>query len=440
MTSTTTTSLISSPETPAVQNGITEKSHQIDCLGGTFTGSQLMRMSPAIWNQISIEMFTKENVDFIEEFMSKIDMNAICEHFVSDSTALSEKMFMTYMSRFPQPQLLSCVNLTNNEFFKENSSKFGVGIRCNPHYIEWYNKWRVKQAPIGGGFQRKVSLEEKKSHPATPIKRRPQATDEERRRANLEAGIVDPFDQTQNPPKPSKFIETGKLPENAIKHPQQFVDLIENWNTEIPIYEYRDILPNTTLDDMADVKNTQFRYQNIELVKSVCERIPVPEKQLNPHAYFPLDGMWIAETDLGDQIQFIMDNNVVPSYILQHYKKEICEKIMYISGSKYLTSEFIMYFGEIMDWTRIDVRLYTPEIVANYSTRVFTKYVFLMKDFEQIPNKDVFEPAYKELMAVIESYKAQRESLLEKMARKAFVGGEEPIDMQEYLMSQLRIN
>lgn len=417
---------------------ITENTYDVNCLGGSFTGSALLKMSPAIWSQISIEMFQRENKDFIDEFRSKIDFNAVCGHFTTPTNALSDQMFRGYMRFFPNPKLLSTVNLTDHEFFKEYESKLNVDIRNNQHYVEWYNKWHGKPTFTAGTTEHKVGPVVNIGLKTGLVGRKPrQATEEERRQANLAAGIIDPFDSSI-PSAPSAYVPDDKLPADAIKHPVQTVRLVDNWNVETPIWRYRDILPNTTLvqEQQVFVGSTRNKSEivqtfislpgrSIELVNQVLARIPAPEKPLNPHAYFLIDGHWIAETNLHKHIRYLFDQNIVPLYILQNYKVEICENVQYISKSPYLTPEFIMYFGEILEWKSIDPRLYTPDIVINYPMKVFTKYVFLMKEyptmFAELPIEKEFKKAYDEMITTINQFISQKESLVDKMARAAFV-------------------
>ena len=437
--------------------------YQIDCLGDQFYGTELITMKPAIWTTISIEMFQKENIAFIDNFRDNIDFGAVCAHFSTLEKSLSEAMIVRYLHLFKEKtKLLSCANLRSADVFKNHQSAFGESLKENPHYNEWHSK----VPSIGGGFERKVSLEEKKSRPAMPVHyKKKQATDEERKQANLAAGIApDPFNLAETPQKPSKYVITKNLPANAIRHEVHFVELVEKWNKKTLIYEYRDILPNKSLnstcetlsssidrrsyinqDDYikaitaAEMVKRDFPGRNPELCTEVMALIPTPTVELNPLAFFPINDNWISEVDLEKDIGIILSSNVVPTYILQHYKKQICENIDFISGSNYLTQEFIMYFGKIMRWERVNPLLYTPEIVVNYPNKVFTKHVFMMPEYEQLPNKKVFDGAYEELLQVIEKYKAERDSIVEKMARKQFASPPiEETNMYDFFMSTLQ--
>lgn len=416
------------------------ETYQVDCLGSEISDTQLMGLDTTTWNEISIEMFRKGNSKFIYKFQNKINFDAVCSHFSTAENALSESMFMEFIKFFKKDNVkqLSCVNLRNVDFFKQYQGILGESLKENTYYTEWYNKWCAKPVVIGGGFTRKIIPGERRT-PAMPAHyKKKQATPEERKLANLMAGISpDPFNLAETPPVKSDRLEF--LPTDAIKHPIHVVKLVENFNTKTVIYEYRDILPNCVID--REVRKPFIGRDSIAR-KDVLARIPTPTVELNPNAYFYYDGGWYAETNLKKYIGFIISCNVVPVYILQHYKEEICDNIEFISGTTNLTQEFIMYFGEIMDWERINPLLYTPEIVANYPTKVFTKYVFMMPEYEQLPNKALFDGEYKKLLDIIAQYKSEREAIIEKMAREQFVrpSNSDSVNMQDYFMSTLNEN
>lgn len=414
--------------------------YRIDCLNGDVNSKQLKDSTS--WDEISIEMFRKGNINFIYKFQNRINFDAVCSYFTTAENALSEQMFMEFIRFFKKDNVkqLSCVNLRNVDFFKQYQGILGESLKENTFYTEWYNKWCAKPVVIGGGFARKITPEERKTHPAMPAHyKKKQASPEERKLANQIAGITpDPFNLAETP-APVQTDRVEKLPADAIKHPIHHVGLVENFNTKTVIYEYRDILPNCAID--REVRKP-FIGRDPNARKALLDRIPTPTVELNPNAYFYYDGGWYAETNLKKYIGFIIKFNVVPTYILQHYKEAICDNIEFISGSNCLTQEFIMYFGEILDWERINPLLYTPEIVANYPTKVFTKYVFMMPEYEQLPNKTVFDDAYKDLMNIIALYKSEREAIIEKMAREQFVrpSNSDNINMQDYFMSTLQEN
>jgi hypothetical protein len=409
---------------------------EVNCIGGQVSGASLLELDSDIWEGIAVEMFRKGNGEFIDKFIEKINMKIVCLHFSTDDRALSEHMIMRYLTAFgDDAKLLSCANLTNVEIFKEHQHKFGPSLSRNPHFVAWHSKWVSRNQGIGNGFPKKIT----DAVPRTgmpPHYKKKQATDEERRQANILAGIApDPFNLAETPLPKSKYLTTKELPENAIRHEVHFVDLTEKWNTKSAIYEYRDILPNRTL---GNEKRKAFMGSDPEVCARVLSRIPKPEIPLNPLAYFPSGEMWISEVDLEKDIGFIMNGNVVEAHILQHYKKAICKNIEFISGSNYLTQDFFIYFGEIVDWERVNPLLYTPEIVANYPTKVFTKYVFMMSEYDQLPNKKVFDDAYTELIAIVDKYKSEREAIIEKMAREKFIKPtSNETDMQAYFMETL---
>ena len=395
---------------------IDKNSWVVPGLGIELNEQKIRELSKDVWGMISIKAFETDNIDFIDTFIEFINFVEVSIHFKTNS--MSEMMMDKYSESLSLVQM-SYEKIINKSFVIKHENKLDMfRLKKHPLWPVWYPDQQPLSIKTANAAQqnagttsitiptvRKVGIVGGNVLPDY-IRRRKQATEEERREAELKAGI-------DNTVKPEEIygVNEKQLPSYAVKiKPPTFTRPILKQNKESKYYEYKDIYAPNPI--------AQRHAINPLTLNDILKSLPEPSVPLSDSRYIDHDGLWWPETKLEKVIQFVVCSQYVDINLWRAYKKEIWKFSSFVSQSKYLTPEIVLEYGELLDWKHVPNYLYTPEIIKKFPQYVNLKYVLMMEGIEDFPQLIEYRAR---IDGIIDDYLKKKQDLLEKTTRNAFV-------------------
>lgn len=367
----------------------------VPCLGGKFSVNQLRGMDSGIWQYITTEMLTYD-LDFLLAFKDKAHWNLIQRE--ADSKGLPAAS-LKFLNEFLDLKTVNYDHITK-EFIELFRNRLDA-TRIQTQFPQWYSEiYNPDPEPVPASTSavvvpvvRQVGIKGQVS--------KIQATEEERKQANIDHGIKDivPHQDEKKRHLTDAEVEAGGFVKVVISRPKSVLN-VDNTSRYA---KYADILPNTFP------------------AKMVVATVPLISHSLNHSRVWPLDGVWYPEDQVGDRIVFMLQQYQV-SVDLIMANIDICiQNANYISRSKYLTEDVIMLLGPWLDWAAVSPTFYTPKIILQYGGQVNAKQVLVRTDASLYQNLPEIIAYKSRADAVIIEYLEQKLEIQEKMTRERFV-------------------
>jgi len=371
-------------------------SWNVPCLGGDFTADQLRSMDFGIWEYITREMLS-QNAEFLIKFHDKVHWNLIQRE--ADTTGLSSdtlRQLSDYLD-------LKTVNYThlNREFIQTYSNRLDserIRTKFPELYVEIYKVPETIIPSVSSVIVPVVRAVGVKGQAA-----KSQATEEERTLSKEKHGIKDivPHEKEENVALNEGELEMrGYTKVTTTKTTHSL-----NIDQSSRYAKYADILPNS-----IPAKTER----NMSLLEGISS-------ELNLSRAWPLDGLWIPENKIGQRIIFMIGMYEVPIDVVRANAAVCASQGSFISRSKHLTEDIIMFLGNWLDWTQVNPVFYTPNIIRKFIGQVNLKHVVMRNDADMYQNLPEVIAYKSRADAIIIEYLEQKVELQEKMTRERFV-------------------